>query len=117
MKWVLVVAAMFVALATASGAHADVVWLCKPGQQDNPCRESQATTVYADDGTTHVETPVNPENPPVDCFYVYPTVSGQQTTNADKSKDDELYAIARYQAARYSTQCRVFAPVYRQLTL
>ena len=58
-----------------------------------------------------------PANPPVDCFFVYPTVSGQPSTNANKDKDDELIAIARYQAARFSERCRIYAPVYRQLTL
>ena len=112
-----IVLTVAIALAAAGSAQAEVVWLCKPGEEPNPCRESQETTVYAEDGSSRVENPPNHPSPPVDCFYVYPTVSGQQSTNADKSKDDELYAIARYQAARYSTQCRVFAPVYRQLTL
>lgn len=58
-----------------------------------------------------------PATPPVDCFFVYPTVSGQPSTNANKDKDDELIAIARYQAARFSERCRIYAPVYRQLTL
>lgn len=110
-------AVLAAALALPAAAQADVVWLCKPGETPNPCNESQATTVYAADGTTKVVTPRVPAKPPVDCFYVYPTVSGQPGTNADKSKDDELIAIARYQAARYSLTCRVFAPVYRQLTL
>jgi hypothetical protein len=104
-------------LLAPAAAHADVVWLCKPGVTPNPCRESQRTTVQNADGSEKVVTPRNPAKPPVDCFYVYPTVSGQQTTNADKTKDPELFAIARYQAARYSLACRVFAPVYRQLTL
>jgi hypothetical protein len=34
----------------------------------------------------------------IDCFYVYPTVSEQRSTNADKSKDEQQFAIARYQA-------------------
>jgi Protein of unknown function (DUF3089). len=105
------------ALSAPAAAQADVVWLCKPGETPNPCNESQATTVQADDGSTKVVSPAVPAKPPVDCFYVYPTVSGQQGVNADKSKDDEEIAIARYQAARYSLTCRVFAPMYRQLTL
>ncbi|MCW2991968.1 MAG: hypothetical protein JWM73_2562 [Solirubrobacterales bacterium] len=105
------------ALCLPAAAHADVEWLCKPGAEPDPCRESQATTVEAADGTTKVVTPQNPAKPPADCFYVYPTVSGQTTVNADKSKDPEVLAIARYQAARYSLTCRVFAPVYRQLTV
>ena len=105
------------ALSLPAAATAEVTWLCKPGAKPNPCAESQATTVQAADGSTHIRTPVNPDRPKVDCFYVYPTVSEQQSTNADKSKDPEVLAIARYQAARFSLTCRVFAPVYRQLTL
>lgn len=117
MKLLLALGVLTAVAVSAPAAHAEVVWLCKPGSTPNPCRESQATTVQATDGSTRVVTPRNPARPPVDCFYVYPTVSGQQSTNADKSKDPELIAIARYQAARYSLTCRVFAPVYRQLTL
>jgi pimeloyl-ACP methyl ester carboxylesterase len=73
--------------------------------------------VTAPDGSTTVENPPLARKPKFDCFYVYPTVSGQPTTNADKSIDPEQIAIARYQAARYSTHCRVYAPIYRQLTL
>jgi hypothetical protein len=98
-------------------ASADVVWLCKPGVEPNPCRESLATTVQGEDGSTRVEDPALPANPPIDCFYVYPTVSEQPGVNADKSKDPQQIEIARYQAQRYSLKCRVFAPIYRQLTL
>ena len=106
------------ALAAApSAADAEVVWLCQPGDEANPCRETLETTIYESDGSSRVENPPLPADPPIDCFYVYPTVSGQPGTNANKDKDDELSAIARYQAARFSQQCRVFAPVYRQLTL
>ncbi|MEK6229766.1 MAG: DUF3089 domain-containing protein [Actinomycetota bacterium] len=98
-------------------AQADVVWLCRPGEQPNPCRETQRTTIYDADGSSRVEDKPLPAKPPVDCFFVYPTVSGQPSTNANKDKDDELIAIARYQAARFSERCRIYAPVYRQLTL
>jgi hypothetical protein len=104
-------------LAAAPAAHADVVWLCKPGVEPDPCHESLATTVQSEDGSSRVDDPALPADRPIDCFYVYPTVSGQQGTNADKSKDQEQIEIARYQAARYSQQCQVYAPIYRQLTL
>ena len=52
-----------------------------------------------------------------DCFYVYPTVTDQQRPQATQVVDDVLRSIALYQAARYSRDCRVFAPVYRQLTI
>ena len=56
-------------------------------------------------------------DPPIDCFYVYPTVSRQKTVNATLAIDPEIRAVAVAQAARFSQVCRVFAPVYPQLTL
>jgi hypothetical protein len=55
--------------------------------------------------------------PKIDCFYVYPTVSNQNQTVATKAKDPEIRDIALFQTARYSQLCRVFAPVYRQITV
>jgi hypothetical protein len=69
------------------------------------------------DRPNFIPRPRSARKPPVDCFYVYPTVSGQQTDQADLTIDPEQRAIARYQASRYSETCRVFAPMYRQLTL
>jgi hypothetical protein len=54
---------------------------------------------------------------PVDCFYVYPSVSGQSTTNANLAVDFRLQAVATVQTAPFSQVCRVYAPVYRQITL
>jgi hypothetical protein len=82
-----------------------------------PCHESLETTVYDSLASTHVENPPLAAHPKYDCFYVYPTVSGQPGPNADHSVDPELTSIAEYQAARFSERCRVFAPVYPQLTL
>jgi hypothetical protein len=107
-----------VALAGGVGpASADVVWLCQPGQQDNPCRDSLETTVYGPDGSANVENPPLPADPPVDCFYVYPTVSEQRGPNSDKKVEAQQRAIAQYQASRFSQTCRVWAPMYRQQTL
>jgi hypothetical protein len=64
-----------------------------------------------------VEHPAAVAHPAIDCFYVYPTVSDQTTGNANLHIDPEERSIALYQAARYSQYCRVFAPMYRQLTL
>ena len=111
---VVVAAALF---ALPSVAHAEVTWLCLPGSSSNPCEESLRTTVEEPDGSSRVEDPQRARNPRADCFYVYPTVSSQPGPNATKAKDPEVLAIARYQAQRFSQQCRVFAPVYRQLTV
>ena len=96
-----------------------VQWLCRPGLADDPCEIPLDTTVREPDGSERVVTPARApqEQRPVDCFYVYPTVSNQPTPNATKSRDPELVSIAKYQAAPFSTQCRVFAPIYRQATL
>src|SRR4029450_13215409 len=48
------------------------------------------------------------------CFYVYPTVSDQRQPQATQVVDDGLRSIVLQQTARYSRDCRVFAPVYRQ---
>jgi hypothetical protein len=73
--------------------------------------------VVSEDGTSTVESAAPAENPPIDCFYVYPTVSGQTTQNANQEIDPELRAIAIQQASRFSQVCQVYAPVYRQMTL
>jgi hypothetical protein len=109
-----------VALAPgAAAAQQTTVWLCKPGLQDNPCGPSLATTKLSNDGQSVLDryTPPKLRHPAIDCFYVYPTVSDDQTDNSDLSIDPEERSIALYQAARYSQRCRVFAPMYRQITL
>jgi hypothetical protein len=55
--------------------------------------------------------------PGIDCFYVYPTISGQATTNANLAVGFRQLAVAFAEAARFSQVCRVYAPVYRQITL
>jgi hypothetical protein len=106
-----------VAPAAAQAAE-DVVWLCRPGTVDDPCEIPLDTTVRSSSGE-RVLTPGRPPQDarPVDCFYVYPTVSNDLTASSDRSVDPELASIAQYQAARFSSLCRVFAPVYRQGTL
>ena len=105
-------------LASAGTAAAKTVWLCKPGLKSNPCTPGLKTTYYSPSGKKlRVGTPKATKRPKIDCFYVYPTVSDQPTPLASLRIDPELRSIALYQAARYSQRCRVFAPVYRQVTL
>jgi hypothetical protein len=113
----LVVAAVLVCAAPAFAAP-ETVWLCKPGLRDNPCEPSLATTVFSPAGERlRVERIRRPPNPQVDCFYVYPTVSDEPGLQAPLRIDPEQRSIALYQAARFSRHCRVYAPIYRQLTL
>src|SRR3954447_19714055 len=113
---VLLIAVVLGALAAPAAAHADVSWLCRPGQADNPCAGDQTTRYYEPDGSSRVATPAVPKNPPIDCFYVYPTVSNQPTPNATATPDPEVRSIALYQAQRFSTRCRVYVPLYREVT-
>ena len=103
-------------IALAPAARADVGWLCRPGADPNPCMGDQTTRYYEPDGSSHVATPAVPANPPIDCFYVYPTVSNQPTPNATPTPDPEVRSIAVYQAQRFSTRCRVYAPLYPEVT-
>jgi hypothetical protein len=101
-----------------SAASAKVRWLCAPGVTSNPCAPSLRTTLFSPFNTpAGVETPKIARKPKVDCFYVYPTVSNQFGDIATKAADPEIRDIALFQAARYSQVCRVFAPLYRQVTL
>ena len=107
------------ALPSAAGATpSNTVWLCRPGLVPDPCTPSLTTTEVSPSGQPlEVERTRASEHPKIDCFYVYPTVSDQTTPNADLHIDPVEQSIALYQAARYSQHCRVFAPMYRQLTL
>jgi hypothetical protein len=103
--------------APSTSATSSTTWLCRPGMANNPCDTSTEATVVTATGKTSVEPAAATATPPIDCFYVYPTVSGQSTTNATLTVDPEETAIAIDQASRFTPNCRVFAPMYRQVTL
>ena len=122
----MVAAAVAVALCALAPAAADAkgggkdrtTWLCKPGLANDPCAVSLSTTRISATGVPQQPVTVRKAHPrKLDCFYVYPTVSDQNTPAATKAIDPELRSIALYQTARYSQLCQVYAPVYRQITL
>ena len=92
-------------------------WLCRPGMADDPCTAGLASTTIARNGSTHAEAATVARHPKVDCFYVYPTVSDESTINADLEIGVQQAEVAIAQASRFSQVCRVYAPVYRQITL
>ena len=119
--------AAFPATAQTSGTAAATVapapdyaqasaWLCRPGR-DDACTTNQDATVINADGTRSEETFTADAAPKFDCFYVYPTVSLDPTPNSDINAGGEENTVARFQAARFRQHCRVFAPLYRQVTL
>jgi hypothetical protein len=113
----LAIAALAMAPGTAA-ARGRTVWLCRPGEKHNPCRGGSRTVLVSPSGEKRgIKKPDRARPRKIDCFYLYPTVSDQPTENANLHIDPEERSIALYQAARYSQLCRVYAPMYRQLTL
>ena len=93
-------------------------WLCRPGLADSVCDRDLDATVVEAGGTTTVEPFVPAEDAPIDCFYVYPTISRDEGLTADlePGEDEEIGAVLN-QAARLGSVCDVYAPAYRQATL
>jgi hypothetical protein len=74
--------------SVASNDYADgAAWLCRPGRQD-ACAVDLTTTIVSADGSLSRETWRADPNAPIDCFYVYPTVSTDATTNSDMTPDE-----------------------------
>jgi hypothetical protein len=91
-------------------------WVCRPGRADS-CAADLAATAVAADGTTSVVASPPPAAAPIDCFYVYPTVSRDPHANAPLAMAPEIDEVARVQFARFRSVCRTYAPLYRQVTL
>jgi hypothetical protein len=115
-------AALSAAPSTAQPAPAapdyskPAAWLCLPGRADI-CATPLPTTALNPNG--YGSTGLSPvaKNPPVDCFYVYPTVSRDRGLNSDLIVDNSERGAAQTQLARFAGVCRTFAPIYRQLTV
>ncbi|MGF1549154.1 MAG: DUF3089 domain-containing protein [Sphingomonadaceae bacterium] len=104
------------ALAEAPDYREERYWLCLPDRED-VCSEPLPTTALNPEGYGATDLVRDAVNPPVDCFYLYPTVSADPAPNADWSPGTlEEIAMVRAQLARYSNLCRAFAPLYRQAT-
>lgn len=95
----------------------DASWLCRPGRTGDACDVDLTTTIVAADGTLTRETFTPDPKAPIDCFYVYPTVSTDATTNSDMTPDPAEKNVILQQFARFGSKCRTFAPSYRQLTI
>ena len=90
-------------------------WVCRPGA-DTVCTTGLDASVVNANGTTAAQPFTPAADPVIDCFYIYPTVSQEQTQYADLTDSPEIQAETRAQAGRLSSRCRVFAPIYRQQT-
>jgi hypothetical protein len=90
-------------------------WVCRPGA-DTVCTTGLDASVQNADGSTTAQPFTAAADPPIDCFYLYPTVSEEQTQFADLTDSPEIQAETKAQVGRLSSRCRIFAPIYRQAT-
>jgi hypothetical protein len=107
------------AAAAAGSANAAVprwpAWICKPGLAKNWCDSNLTTTAVLANGTRHVFRPaVSPQ--PIDCFYVYPSISTERRPNSDLVVHTGEAYTAVTQAAQFAPDCAVYAPMYHQVT-
>ena len=91
-------------------------WLCLPGREDACATDNSATIVHPG-GRLERESWAADPRAPVDCFYVYPTVSNDNSVLSDMTANAEERQVVEQQLARFASKCRVFAPLYRQFTL
>lgn len=104
------------AATTANNYFDPAPWLCRPGHEA-VCTTDQRATVVRADGTATIKQWKPAEKPQIDCFYVYPTVSFDRSANSDMVPGREETGVADQQLNRFGSQCRIFAPLYRQVTI
>jgi hypothetical protein len=105
--------------AARAGAAPDygnpAAWVCRPGAETACTSELDAMVVTAD-GARTFQAFQPAADAPIDCFYVYPTVSHETTDYADMQASPEVVRTVHDQAGRLTARCRLYAPIYRQLT-
>ena len=94
----------------------DSTWLCLPGRKD-VCSTPLPTTALNPNGYGSTGLSAVARDTPIDCFYVYPTVSNDQGLNSDLNAGREERLATETQFARFASVCRPFAPIYRQMTV
>lgn len=101
--------------APGTGVKPWTHWICLPGRDDS-CQLAPTVTVVSDTGAKSVER-ITHDSRPVDCFYLYPTVSTQHRGNSTLQVEWDEAGTAITQASMFSQACRVYAPMYRQVTV
>ncbi len=91
-------------------------WVCRPGQE-SVCTTGLDALVVTADGVRTPQ-PFSPAaDPKIDCFYIYPTISQEPSPYSDMATSPEVVEVTRAQAGRLTSRCRLFAPIYRQITM
>jgi hypothetical protein len=91
-------------------------WLCRPGRADL-CSGNLSSTIVAPDGSRRREPWAPDPAAPIDCFYVYPTVSQEAGGNSSMTPGAGERGAVEQQFGRFAAVCRPFAPMYRQVTV
>ena len=93
-------------------------WLCHPYNEIDVCDHDLSASIVQADGSVELEAWRRGPEPAVDCFYVYPTTSMDEDTYADlhPGRHEEIITVFT-QLARFQSVCRLFAPVYRQISV
>lgn len=108
-------------LPDAMVARADysnpALWLCKPGLALDHCKTNLDATIVSANGSLKKEAFKAAAKPEIDCFFVYPTVSLDNSWLSDWSPDKMEIDDVQLQFARFGSVCRTYAPLYRQFTL
>ena len=97
----------------ARAAH----WICLPGRGDVCSTPLRTAPLRASGYGRTARSPVAATDPGIDCFAVYPTVSRDPGLSSDlvPSRGEELGSVES-QFARFASACRLYVPVYRQMT-
>jgi hypothetical protein len=103
--------------SSGQASATSTVWLCLPGMTFDPCQQSLATTAVTATGARSVSSPKPTASTTFACFYVYGTVSTEQSVNADLQRGQAEINSALEQATHFSQVCQVYAPIYRQVTV
>lgn len=111
------VSAHYTAAKPSTNDYLDpATWLCRPNHEA-VCTTDQGATIVGADGATTIMSWKPAEKPRIDCFYVYPTVSFDRSANSDMIPGREETSVVDKQLNRFGSQCRIFAPLYRQVTI
>lgn len=99
------------------------LWLCGAGARPDYCVSGLDATEWLPYDRNQLIRHTVAEKTDFDCFYIYPTVHivGEGIGNVDFPAEGEEITLEldplMSQAARFSSFCTVYAPLYRQITL
>ena len=97
------------------------LWLCRPDIENDYCDTADlSTTEIRPDGTMATSEVAPNPNAEVDCFFVYHTVNTSPEPGNTETLDPTDPAVKRPVfkiAAHYRGLCRMFAPLYHQMSL